>query len=325
MAEGNINDIIVKTIMDNIKITFTVTSQYQTNRKDKGKSILELPSDYTVIDIETTGLDPQYDEIIELSAMKVKSDIAADTFSTLCRVEKIDPFITELTGITNDMVKNAPEIKEGLESFVSFVGDSTVIGHNVNFDINFIYDNCLNALEKPFYNDFVDTLRLARKVCTSLEHHRLSDVLKYYDIQLEQKHRGLSDCVATHKIYVKLKETIVNNNIILKRTFSKTDLRDIKSENENFDETHPCYKKYFVFTGALKIKREEAAQLVVNLGGIAENDVTKKTNYLVLGNYDYNKMIKDGKSRKYKKAEEYILAGKDLQIITENVFFDMLL
>jgi DNA polymerase-3 subunit epsilon len=298
----------------------------------KGENILELPSDYVVIDIETTGLDPRYDEIIELSAIKVKNDMIVDRFTTLCNPEvEIDSFITELTGITNDMVKNAPKIKEVLIQYLSFIGDNITIGHNVNFDINFIYDNYINLFQKSFTNNFVDTLRLARKVCTDIQHHRLSDMTKYYNIITKQMHRGIDDCIATYQIYLKLKDAIITHNIPLvapkKKYYRKRinlNLRNIVATIDGFDETHPCYGKYFVFTGTLQIKRLEAAQIVANLGGINENTITKKTNYLVLGNYDYANSIKAGKSTKHKKAEKYMLEGQDIQILTENVFFDMI-
>ena len=91
------------------------------------------------------------------------------------------------------------------------------------------------------------------------------------------------------------------------------------------DNTHPLYNKVCVFTGTLeKYSRQEAAQIVVNLGGSCGNSVTKKTNYLILGNNDYCSMIKDGKSSKQKKAEEYKLKGQDIEIIPESVFYDMI-
>ena len=91
-------------------------------------------------------------------------------------------------------------------------------------------------------------------------------------------------------------------------------------------KTHPLYGKVCVFTGKLELmSREQAAQLVVNLGGTCGNGVTKKTNYLILGNNDYCSTIKDGKSSKQKKAEQLILSGQDLQIIPEDVFYELVL
>ena len=102
--------------------------------------------------------------------------------------------------------------------------------------------------------------------------------------------------------------------------------QQLKAESDNFDTTHPLYGKVCVFTGKLELmSREQAAQLVVNLGGTCGNGVTKKTNYLILGNNDYCSTIKDGKSSKQKKAEQLILSGQDLQIIPEDVFYELVL
>ena len=103
------------------------------------------------------------------------------------------------------------------------------------------------------------------------------------------------------------------------------DLTQLKAETDEFDETHPLYRKRCVFTGALeKMTRSNAAQIVVNLGGICENNVTKKTNFLILGNNDYNPLVRDGKSKKQKKAEEYKLAGQDIEVIPEAVFYELI-
>ena len=106
---------------------------------------------------------------------------------------------------------------------------------------------------------------------------------------------------------------------------SSLDARDIVTSNAEFDETHPLFDKLCVFTGTLeKMARKDAMQAVVDLGGKVANSVTKKTNYLILGNNDYCSTIKDGKSSKQKKAESLKLAGNDIEIISENVFYDMI-
>ena len=102
--------------------------------------------------------------------------------------------------------------------------------------------------------------------------------------------------------------------------------KEITTEKTEFDETHPLFEKVCVFTGTLeKMQRKEAMQLVADFGGVPGDSVTKKTNYLILGNNDYCKTIKDGKSSKQKKAEKMILDGADLQIIPEAVFYDIVL
>ena len=150
-------------------------------RELKGKSLIEIPNKYIAFDIETTGLDSMYDEIIEIGAIKIEDGKEIETFSTLIKPEyEIDEFITELTGITNEMVMDAPKIGEVLPKFMDFIKDSVILGHNINFDINFIYDNLINEDMKPITNDFVDTLRLSRRLLPELKHHRLSDLANYY-------------------------------------------------------------------------------------------------------------------------------------------------
>ena len=103
------------------------------------------------------------------------------------------------------------------------------------------------------------------------------------------------------------------------------DLSKLVADNNDFDETHPLYKKVCVFTGTLeKYTRQEAAQIVVNFGGLCGNSVTRKTNFLILGNNDYVSTIKNGKSSKQIKAEEYKLKGQDIEIISESLFYDMI-
>lgn len=108
-------------------------------------------------------------------------------------------------------------------------------------------------------------------------------------------------------------------------TKSNLSAKDIVTEKTDFDETHPLFGKTCVFTGTLeKMARKDAMQIVVDLGGLVGNSVTKKTNYLILGNNDYCSSIKGGKSSKQKKAESLKLAGNDIEIISENVFYDMI-
>lgn len=96
-------------------------------------------------------------------------------------------------------------------------------------------------------------------------------------------------------------------------------------ESDDIDETNPFYEKECIFTGKLeRLVRKEAQQLVVNMGGHCGTSVTKKTNFLILGNNDYCKSIKDGKSSKQKKAESLKLKGQDIEVIPEDVFYEML-
>lgn len=297
-------------------------------KRDKGFSLTNIPSDFTIIDLETSGLDPSFDEIIEVGALKIRDQKIVDTFQSLVKPNNfISDFIENLTGITNEMLSTAPRIKPTLKSFNEFIGDDILMGHNVNFDINFLYDDLYYYFDFKLTNDYVDLMRLTRKIYTNFENHKLNTIAKELNIFPSEEHRALHDCKTVYSILQKLNKHIDINNINLDALFKRqtTDLRTIKSNTDSFDEDHPLFNKHCTFTGKLeKLVRKEAAQLVVNLGGHCLNSVTKKTEYLVLGNFDYSaSLIKGEKSSKLLKAEKMILDGHDITILSENAFYDM--
>lgn len=171
------------------------------SRPNKGHSLIAAPDTYTVIDIETTGLDSRYCEIIELSALRYSNGSLVDSFTTLVKpTEPIDSFITELTGITNDLVADAPTISDAIKSFYDFVGSDILVGYNVNFDINFIYDVLQDTHSIDFTNSFVDVMRFARKLLPELKNHKLETVAAHYKVS-SPAHRSYADCEACNTCY----------------------------------------------------------------------------------------------------------------------------
>ncbi len=301
----------------------------------KGNSIIDILNNYIVFDIETTGLDSFYDEIIEIGAIKVENNKIVSKFSSLVKPKNmINEYISELTGITNEMVKNAPTIEEILPSFMNYIGNDILIGHNVNFDINFIYDNLYRRKFDVLTNDFIDTMRISRKLLPELPHHRLIDLANYFEIDVENNHRSLKDCEITLNVYEKLKNIALQRygNIeefenLFKKYKREVSLKakDIISSKTEFDVDNLFYDKYVAITGTLgKMQRKDAMQMIVDLGGHCEDNVTRKTNYLILGNNDYNPILRGKKSSKLIKAEALKLEGKDIEIISENVFYDII-
>ncbi len=197
----------------------------QNDRNLKGNSIVEFLDDYTVVDIETTGMSPAYNKILEISAIKIRNGKPIDKFSRLINPhENIPYFIRNLTGITNEMViRDGEELEEVLSSFKDFLQDDIIVGHNVNFDVNFLYDNFANTLNFPLTNDFVDTLKIARKHLKSIEHHKLDDLTDYYGVRARDKHRALNDCDLTNRVYIKM-------------------CKDICREYNDFDEFKKLFK-----------------------------------------------------------------------------------
>lgn len=301
-------------------------------RENKGKAVNALPEDFVALDLETTGLDPEWDSIIEIGMVRVRRGEVAAEYSTLVNPGmEIDDFITDLTGITNDMLAAAPALPEVLPAARDFLGDDIILGHNVNFDINFIYDNCEYQGLPPVSNGYIDTMRISRRVLPDLKHHRLTDIVKALGVDHVQAHRAMGDCRATIDCYKALLARIDADMgrddfaaALAGHSSVRPDLRKLAADGTAVDETHLLYGKHCVFTGTLaKMVRVDAAQAVVNVGGLCDNGVNKDTNFLILGASDYSK-IKDGKSSKLKKAEGMIAKGADLQIISENVFYDLM-
>lgn len=297
-------------------------------------SIIDFPDDYIVIDFETTGLSRQWDEIIEMGALKVIGGDVVDTFSTFVKPSlPLDPFITELTGITNEMLADAPSIENVMPLFLDFIRNSIIVGHNVTFDLSFLRNNT----DKELNIDYIDTLRLSRKLYNGMEHHRLSDMAEYLGFPREQMHRSIDDCNTTLNLFIVCHEEAIKQYgdvDAFKAAFkpknygksgSRIDISSLIADPDSVDEDSVFYEKECVFTGALeKMKRADAMQLVINIGGRVGNNVTKKTNYLILGNNDYCKAIKDGKSSKHKKAEQLKLKGQDIEIMPEQTFYEMI-
>lgn len=305
-------------------------------RPDKGHSIVTFPNNYVIIDIETTGLSPEWDSIIEVSAIKYENNSEISRFSSLVQPDDdeevyIDSFIEQLTGITNEMISTAPKARDIFPEFYEFLGSNLLIGHNVNFDINFLYDNFTKYISKPLLNDFIDTRRIFCRLHPELPHHRLKELAAQYNIDYSGAHRSIVDCEITNSCYEKLKQEIANSFEDVNEFFKSFDYvgkqlkaADISTDQQNFDISHPLYKKVCVFTGALeRMPRRQAMQIVADFGGINGDSITKKTNFLILGNTDYSANIKDGKSSKQKKAEKLKLEGYDIEIIPENVFYTL--
>lgn len=303
--------------------------------RNKGKNLAKFIDDYCVIDIETTGLDPKWDDIIEISALRVRDSKIVDEFTTLVipdDFEELPSFISDLTGITtDDILQKGINTGAAVKKFISFVADDVILGHNVNFDINFLYDSLKKYTNQQFNSNFIDTLRIARHALPEERHHRIKDLVEIFSISGYRLHNSLEDCKVTKLIYDELKQ-ILGAKWEYKITYKdnhgkyKFDSKDIIADENKFIQTHIFFDKYFVFTGKLEhLNRKSAAQLVADIGGHPQNGVNKDTNFLVVGSFDYVKSIKDGMSSKQKKAIEKQLSGQDIQILTEDVFLEQLL
>ncbi|MGL5615710.1 MAG: PolC-type DNA polymerase III [Sarcina sp.] len=172
----------------------------------------DLNGEFVVFDLETTGFSSKNDKIIEIGAVKIKNGEVIDRFSEFVNPGRMIPAaIIDLTGITDDMVRDAGKIEEILPKFMEFNGNSTMVAHNAAFDISFIKKN-LKDLGKTFNNQVMDTVALARFLYPELKRVKLNTVAKYLGVSLENHHRAVDDAKATAEIlmisFKKLKEEL---------------------------------------------------------------------------------------------------------------------
>lgn len=288
--------------------------------------VKKIIDDYCVLDTETTGLSTYYDEVIEIGMLKVRNGQIVDKYSQLIEPQNsIDPFITELTGISNEMVAGMPHIEEVQTAVMDFIGQDVIVGHNTSFDIRFLNAAFHDALD----NEYMDTMQFSRKLFPELKHHRLSDMAELLKLT-NNEHRALADCVTTHELYESIKSTMNERHLGISDLWAWNgnhngiDIQSIKPDSDDIDKDGFFYGKHVVFTGKLeKMPRKDAMQAVVNLGGVLDAGVTKTTNYLILGNNDYNAILHGEKSAKHKKAEQLKLKGQDIDIIDELTFYDL--
>ncbi|MDO6576816.1 exonuclease domain-containing protein [Alteromonas stellipolaris] len=151
---------------------------------------------YVVVDIETTGGNNSYNRITEIGMVKIVAGEVVDTYQTLINPQRrIPATITRLTGISDDMVADAPLFVEVAESIASFTDEAVFVAHNVNFDYGFIKQE-FARLELPFKRPKLCTVREMRKVNPGLPSYSLANLTRHFDIKMEQHHRALSDAKA---------------------------------------------------------------------------------------------------------------------------------
>lgn len=170
---------------------------------ERGKQLYHYVSDYVLFDLETTGISNTYDEVIEISAVKVRNGKIVDEFNELVNPGRPIPYAASMVNnITDAMVADSPCFKEVLPRFLSFIENDVLVGHNINsFDMKFMYRDCEKYFGQTLTNDFVDTLRIAKLVFPDWKHRRLCDLADYYDISTAGAHRALADCKMNQKVF----------------------------------------------------------------------------------------------------------------------------
>lgn len=214
--------------------------------------------DYVCVDIETTGLNPKTDKIIEIGAVKVVNGQVAEQFEQLVNPgRQLEERIVELTGICDKDIKNMPFVDEILPDFLNFSKNFVLLGHSILFDYSFLKKAAVNQ-RLSFEKQGIDTLKIARKFLPDLESRSLPFLCKYYDIP-HTAHRALEDAKATVCLYQKLCEDFYG-----------------EETKEDF-EPKPLIYQVKRETPATKAQKERLFKLLKKHGLSVEYDIEKLT------------------------------------------------
>lgn len=292
------------------------------------KKQLLAAQNYVVLDFETTGFSPRYDSVIECGAVLVQNGKIVDTFESLVKPKKrISKKISELTGITNDDLKYAATTVDVAQRLYAFIANFPIVAHNASFDIGFL-EALYEEAGIPARIQFVDTLTLARHVFPDIYEYSLDALIDEFHLSEGcQTHRALDDALCTQRLFTLLAEhfPVPEEQQPKQKSFSYEQSNYLHlSPQADVPLSHPFYGKTIVFTGELRIPREEAAQKAVNAGAIIRSSVSKKVDFVVVGTQDLDIVGCDGMSTKERTARQMADAGIPIQVIDEQRFFALL-
>ena len=220
-----------------------------------------LDDTYLVFDIETTGLSKEKEMITEIGAVKVADGKIIDRFSTFVNPQRpISAEITKLTGITDDMVKDAPTIENVLPEFLKFCEDTVLVAHNASFDTGFIRIAAERAGLGELHHTVVDTLELARALLPELNKHKLDSVCEHLGVTLNGHHRAVNDAEATAEVFIKFLDMLAE-----KKIFTLDEINVLASRTVN-------YKKLRAYHAIILVKNYTGLRNLYELVSMAHID-----------------------------------------------------
>ena len=220
-----------------------------------------LDDTYVVFDIETTGLSKEKEMITEIGAVKVADGKIIDRFSTFVNPQRpISAEITKLTGITDDMVKDAPTTENVLPEFLKFCEDTVLVAHNASFDTGFIRIAAERAGLGELHHTIVDTLELARALLPELNKHKLDIVCEHLGVTLNGHHRAVNDAEATAEVFIKFLDMLAE-----KKIFTLDEINVLASRTVN-------YKKLRAYHAIILVKNYTGLRNLYELVSMAHID-----------------------------------------------------
>ena len=172
----------------------------------KGRNIDSYIENYVLFDLETTGISWRSDDVIEISALRVRNGQVTECFSSLVDPGRPIPWAaSRVNNITDDMVAGEPTMEEILPQFLEFVGEDVLAGHNIaRFDLNFLYRDSMVRFGLLPGNDYVDTLLFARQSLPGLPSYALTALAEHYGLTTQGAHRALNDCWVNQQVFERL-------------------------------------------------------------------------------------------------------------------------
>ncbi len=309
-----------------------------TRQRKTKKPPFEIPAIFTIVDLETTGFSAGMDEIIEIGAIRYCCDSKEATeFSTLVKPNNpIPPLISEITGITQEMVDNdGVPLSLGIQKLSGFLAGLSFIGYQTDFDARFLR-SAADQHGIELTSSYLDVLEMVREAYPALPSHKLSDVATMLNLSNEHAHRAISDCRRTLAVFLHVRP-LVKAQYVWKPLSSLP----IADRNQNHSSSYDYFLNHthahfapregeatghmrgqtVVFTGDFSMPKEKAADLAATAGCNVAANVTWKTTILVAGQREPSQFNGKLKSGKLLKAEELISQGRAIRILNEDEFF----
>ncbi len=286
---------------------------------------------FTAIDFETANR--KRSSACSIGMAKVRNGEIVDTYYHLLYPfpEEFEFINISTHGITPESVRDAPSLLDSWSQIMGFIDGDVLVGHNVSFEQSVINQYMTQQNQEVPELDYLCTLYMSRVNYPKRLGYKLDDICKDLLGKKVNHHHALEDAMACAELAVhhisKYREQDVRELI---KVLYETPIRNkpewkkltgIKPSKEELDPNHPYYDKKFVITGILdSMSREQAVLYIVDCGGVYQDKITKSTDFLVMGNQDYQINMYGGKSGKTKKVEEYNAAGCNIKIISEQEF-----
>lgn len=174
--------------------------------------MVKLPDSYVAVDIETTGLNPKVDKIIEIAGILVRNGTIIEEKTTLVNPrQRLSEYVKQLTGIRDDMLEHSPGIERVIRDYVEFCQGLPLLGHNIMFDYRFLKKAAVNQ-DLVFEKEGIDTLRLSRAFMPAEEKKCLADACRYFHVETGEAHRALGDARGAHGLYQALAKAFGDND-----------------------------------------------------------------------------------------------------------------